>query len=311
MNIGLLNCGGTITESYRSDGSLDRLQARDLIAMSGSAGWIAHDVESVDSCELNFASLCRIRDVMRDDRDSEGFVLCCGTDAMEDIAYAATLLLDRDRPVVLTGAAIPGGEAGSDGGRNLADSALLVRGMPTGAAPLVAFAGRVFDPVALVKLAPQAVQPFGPDGAVCGTVEAGLVRLTAPAGGTESFADLSPKDLGARVAIVTETFGSVVGFPDPAGLDGLVVAGQGAGGISGETEALLQEAARRIPVVLSTRCAQGFRVNPAIKKYAYDRPRDIGLTVAGYEGLNASKARIRLVAAIGHADKDGASRSGA
>ena len=108
MKIGLLNCGGTITENYQSDGTITRLLARDLIVSSGQADWIGHDIDPVDSCDLTFASLCRARDVMRQDRESDAFVLCCGTDAMEDVAYAAALLFDRDRPVVLTGAAIPG-----------------------------------------------------------------------------------------------------------------------------------------------------------------------------------------------------------
>ncbi len=301
MNIGLLNCGGTITEAYREDGTLDRLRASDLAAFAPAVAWVAHDVEAVDSCELDFPALCRIRAMMRGDRDSEAFVLCCGTDAMEDVAYAASLILDRDRPVVLTGAAIPGGDAGSDGARNLADAAVLARAMPRGAAPLVAFAGRIFDPAFLVKVSPQALQPFGPETAIRGTVEAGVVTLGGAALAADSYADLAAADLGARVAIVTETFGALAGFPDLARLDGIVVAGQGAGGVSSATEALLGEAARHVPVVLSTRCAQGFRVNPAVAKHAFERSRALGLTVAGYEGLNASKARIRLVAELGRA----------
>ncbi|MGN6232824.1 MAG: asparaginase domain-containing protein [Trinickia sp.] len=94
-----------------------------VFSSSGQADWIGHDIDPVDSCDLTFASLCRARDVMRQDRKSEAFVMCCGTDAMEDVAYAAALLFDRERPVVLTGAAIPGGSANADGPRNLADAA--------------------------------------------------------------------------------------------------------------------------------------------------------------------------------------------
>ncbi|MFS2168619.1 asparaginase, partial [Variovorax sp. Varisp62] len=61
----------------------------------------------------------------------------------------------------------------------------------------------------------------------------------------------------------------------------------------------MSEAAAHIPVVLSTRCAHGFRVNPAVTKYAYDRAHKLGLITAGYDGLNASKARIRLIAELG------------
>lgn len=299
MKVGLLNCGGTITERYRADGTVERLLARDLIATSGSTDWIAHDVDPVDSSDLDFASLCRVREVIRQDRESDAFVLCCGTDAMEDVAYAAALLLDRDRPIVVTGAAIPGGAAYSDGPRNLIDSAKLARAMPRGASPLVAFTGRIFDPVAIVKVWPQAIQPFGPETALRGAIDADLVTLIGLGSATESYADVQLADLGARVAIVTETFGAIAGFPDVASLDGIVLAGKGGGGFSAESEAVLREAATRIPVVLSTRCAHGFHVNPAVSKYAYERAHVLGLTIAGYDGLNASKARIRLIAELG------------
>lgn len=299
MSIRLLNCGGTITERYRQDGTPDRLRARELADLWGSTDWTARDVDPVDSSDLTFASLCKVRDAMRQDRESRAFVLCCGTDAMEDAAYAAALLFDRDRPVVLTGAALPGGDAGSDAARNLRDAALLAGAMPPGTGPLVAFGGRAFDPLSMVKVWPQAVQPFGPDTAVRGVIDADIVTLTGLCTIAESYASLDVDDLGARVAIVTETFGPLVGFPDVAGLDGLVVAGKGAGGFSTGTEAILREAAARVPVVLSTRCAHGFRVNPSIRKHAYDRAHGLGLITAGYEGLNASKARIRLVAELG------------
>ncbi|CAG9209739.1 L-asparaginase [Paraburkholderia tropica] len=301
MKIGLLNCGGTITENYQPDGTIKRLLARDLIALSGQTGWIGHDIDPVDSCDLTFASICRARDVMRQDRESEAFVMCCGTDAMEDVAYAAALLFDRDRPVVLTGAAIPGGNANADGPRNLADSANLARAMPPGASALVAFAGRIFDPTSIVKIWPQAIQPFGPETAIRGSIDADIVTLAGSGIVDENYAELDVSDLGARVAIVMETFGSLVGFPDVSKLDGIVVAGKGAGGFSAESEKLLSEAARHVPVVLSTRCAQGFRVNPAVTKYAYDHAHNLGLTTAGYDGLNASKARIRLIAELGRA----------
>ncbi|KAA1183945.1 asparaginase [Rhizobium tropici] len=303
MKIGLLNCGGTITENYQPDGTIKRLLARDLVVLDGTTEWIGYDVDPVDSCDLNFTSICRARDVMRQDRESEAFVLCCGTDAMEDVAYAAALLLDRDRPVVLTGAAIPGGDANADGPRNLKDSAKLAKAMPRGSAPLVAFAGRIFDPVSIVKVWPQAIQPFGPDTALRGSIDADIVSLTGFSTVADAYTDLDLADLDARVAIVAETFGSIVGFPDISGLDGIVLAGKGAGGFSAQSEQRLSEAARHIPVVLSTRCAQGIRVNPTATKYAYNHAHGLGMITAGYDGLNASKARIRLIAELGRASR--------
>lgn len=306
MRTGLLNCGGTITERHRPDGSIDRLDARTLAKLAGlgdAVEWMVHDVDVVDSADLDFRSICKAREAMRRDLDSAAFVLCCGTDAMEEVAYAATLLLDRDRPVILTGSALPGGDTGSDAASNLRDAVLLARAMPGGTGPLVAFAGRVLDPVAMAKIWPQAIQPFGPDTAVRGTIDAGLVALSGHCTDTDTYADLDAADLDARVAIVTASFGFPAAFPDLAALDGLVVAGKGAGGFPAAMEPRLREAARRIPVVLSTRCPQGFRVNPMIDKHAFTRAHEFGLVTDGYEGLTAAKALIRLIAEIGKAKR--------
>jgi L-asparaginase/Glu-tRNA(Gln) amidotransferase subunit D len=306
MTLGLLNCGGTITERYVADGRLERLTADELVRLTGEnpAGWVAQDVEQVDSSELGFASVCKLRAAMRADRESTGFVVCCGTDAMEDVAYAAALLLDRDRPVVLTGSALPGGHLASDGPSNLMEAALLARAMPAGSAPLVAFAGRAFDPQVMVKHSPQAMQPFGPETAVRGTIEAGLVTLTGGCTVSENHPDIEASDLASRVAIVTQAFGAAACFPDPAQIDALVFAGNGAGGFPRETGAILQDFAARMPVVLSTRCAGGFRVNPAIAKHAALEAGTMGLTLEGYEGLNAAKARIRLIVELGRIARD-------
>lgn len=303
MKIGLLNCGGTITENYQPDGSIKRLLARDLVELDSSTNWIGYDVDVVDSCDLDFKSICRARDVMRHDQDCDAFVLCCGTDAMEDVAYAAALLFDRDRPVVLTGAAIPGGEANADGPRNLKDSAKLAKAMPHGAAPLVCFAGRIFDPSSIVKIWPQAMQPFGPETALRGSVDADIVSLTGSSTVAETYADLDIDHLGARVAIVSETFGAIAGFPNVSELDGIVLAGKGAGGFSAGSEMRLRAAASRVPVVLSTRCAHGIRVNPEVTKYAYQHAQSLGMITEGYDGLNALKARIRLIAELGRASR--------
>ncbi|WP_346361123.1 hypothetical protein [Bosea sp. (in: a-proteobacteria)] len=82
-------------------------------------------------------------------------------------------------------------------------------------------------------------------------------------------------------------------------LDGIVLAGKGGGGFSAASKVILRGAAKHIPAVPSTRCTHGFRVNPAVSKHAYERVLGLGLTIAGYDGLNASKARIRLIAELG------------
>jgi len=88
-------------------------------------------------------------------------------------------------------------------------------------------------------------------------------------------------------------------FADPGRLDGLVVAGAGAGGLSvGMLDMLRGKFLPVMPVVLSTRCPFGFSINPAIAKYALQDARADGFILDGYTQLTAPKARIRLILEI-------------
>lgn len=296
----LLNLGGTITERYEG-GAVYRLSAADLVARAASPALRRGcDVEVVDSTDLDLGSLVRARSAMRADPEAGAFVLCCGTDALEEVAYAAALLLDRERPVVVTGAIHPSDHPAADGGVNLAAAADLALRMPRGASPVVAFGRRVFDPARIVKLDPRAAAPFGPRGAVLGRCDddpnawiraATCIARAAPAA--------SPA--GIRVSIIPFHFGAAPAIPDAGAVDGLVLAGAGAGGIGQHARAALAPLARRMPVVVSTRCPTGFPPAAGDPKHGLAEERRLGFVVDGYAGLDAAKARLKLIMDIASA----------
>lgn len=296
----LLNVGGTIGEHYGPDGLTRRSSARMLLAAAGlPAHWPGYDVALLDSADITFDVIGLVATVIAGDRRSAGFILCCGTDLLEEVAYAAALLLPTGRPIVVTGAALPASEPGSDGPANLRRAAELVAsGLIAGTT--VVMGDAIFAPAGLAKIEPQGAQPFMAGDGPIGRFRGGMPRIVSAPACDDGFRGLTAEDCRARVAILSECIGGTDIFVDPASLDGLVVAAAGAGGLSRRTYAMLK--ARYLPVmpvVLSTRCPFGFSINPGQPKHALAAARGDGFLTRGYSELSAVQARIRLIAQIG------------
>ncbi|MDB5365035.1 MAG: Asparaginase/glutaminase [Rhodospirillales bacterium] len=300
-----INLGGTIGERYDREGGLHRVPGGALLDAAGlPAHWPVHDLAQIDSVELTFGVLFAASDIIAADARSRGFILCCGTDLLEEIAFAASLLLPLDRAIVITAASVPFSEPGTDGPANLRRAAtLLAQG---GAGRLYVLMGdMIFDAAGLVKLEPQSIAPFGATAGAAGRFRADAAILSGGTRPEDGFRDLTSADCTARVAIVTECLdGCEDAFPDPARLDGLVVAGAGPGGLRERTRTMLRERyLPRMPVVLSTRCPFGFTVNPHVAKHAQRQARQDGFLLDEYAGLNALQARVRLILEIGRQRK--------
>lgn len=296
----LLNLGGTIGELYGPAGLDERTSAATLLATARlGASWTGHDIAPIDSTEIDVDAIERAGHAIAADRTSEGFILCCGTDLLEEIAYAASLLLPAGRPIVVTAAALPASAPGTDGPANLRRAAALIA---SGAArgTTVVMGDAIFAPSGIVKLEPQAVQPFAAMDGPIGRFRADMPQLFASPPAEDRFRGLPADACRARVAILTQCMGAIDSFVDPAALDGLVVAGAGAGGLSARSHAMLRDRyLSAMPVVLSTRCAFGFAVNPAVAKHALAAARKDGFLIDDYARLGAVQARIRLILEIG------------
>jgi L-asparaginase len=308
--------GGTISTAFDpvAGGRMPVLDGSAILARTPGIAEIA-DIVPIDrgrtpASSFTFPMLFDIAGVLRSslaDPAVDGAVVVQGTDTIEETSFFWDLLLDVEKPVVVTGAMRASDEASFDGPANLRE-AVRAAASPAlrGEGLVVALAGTLEPADDVVKTHTTALDTFrSPNGGSLGRVGSDGVVLYRRRAGRRH---VETAHAAERVHLLTVTVamdGSLVDAAVAAGADGLVVAATGSGNTS---EAVRSAAARAIdrgiPVVLASRCPSG-AVAPL---YAFagggaNWARS-GAIIAGH--LCAPKARVALALGIGAGlDRDG------
>jgi L-asparaginase len=226
-------------------------------------------------------------------QDVAGVVVTHGTDTLEETVWLLQRVLSPVKPVMMVAAMRPSTALSADGPQNLLDAVRAAR-VPALAGVHACFGGRIWAAQDVHKRHSYQVDAFGAVDAspVAMVVEGKVLQIAVPHGEAAerargpafgphivqrpwpwvglltSHADARPEAVRAWVA---------------AGLQGLVVAGTGAGTVHAAWQAPLAEAqAAGVALALATRCAAGpvlARTEPQWRVYA---------------GLSAVKARVEL-----------------
>lgn len=301
--ISVLAMGGTISTNAAPAGALPVLGASDLVGgVQSRADTVeirTRDVLKISGRGISLRHMWDLAEAIHEEVDAgaDGIVVTHGTDTLEETAYALSLLVMRDVPVVVTGAMRVPETLGADGPANLSAAITVAQDTRFAAyGPVVVFQ----DEIHLARLATKThsvrVGAFSSPGAgpVGYLAEGAAVILHGPPPVSERLPrTAAPTKRVELLLAVTGADGMIVDSI-ASQLDGLVIAGTGGGHVAPAlADSLVRLAASGCPVVLASRCA-----DPQVLTHTYGGPgsevqlRADGLTGAG--NLQALKARLRL-----------------
>ena len=247
------------------------------------------DIAKLDSSAMTLDDTDSIitavnKELRRDDVD--GVVVTHGTDSMEETAIAVDTFQDSEKPVALTGAMRPFDDPNPDGPDNLALAVKTVTDRANrGHGTFIAFADHVIPARGAFKSDTSKADGFANNNGEKQPQRPKALKFK-PLGNTR--VDIIAAYPGAPADLIQRSLDS--------GAEGIVIEGMGAGNIGDELAQAAQAAAKKVPVVLTTRVDHG----PVEGIYGGAGGgatlADAGVISSGT--LRAPQARILLAAAI-------------
>lgn len=309
----VLSLGGTIAMTSSDDGAgvVPKLSGKALVAAvpesSQVAAVSAASFLTVPGAHLTFGDLLalanRIDQVLAG--EAAGVVVTQGTDTIEETAFALDLLVQSDKPVVVTGAMRNPTVPGADGPANLL-AAVSAAASPalTGMGTVVVLNDEMHGARFVRKGHTIRCDAFhSPNAGPVGWVAEGRVRvaLRLPPGPKVLCGQFSGEYEEAPVALYSVALGDdgrLLPTIADAGYRGLVVEATGGGHVSPPVADRLGELAQRMPVVLSTRTNAGESLRATYGFVGSETDLlERGLISAGL--LDGPKSRVLLTLLLG------------
>lgn len=312
--IALISTGGTIT-SMSTVGELDvfeysstglRLDANQMLEKfhhcKTVADVIAVPFDTLLSTAVSFPEWKRLAQTITDLQvqhpDLSGVVILHGTSSMEETAYALSLTLKTDLPVVLTGAQRPASALSSDAGLNIFN-AVRIASAPEARemGVLISLNDEIHAAREVTKNSNGRLQTFiSPDFGALGHADGDRVvfyRKPMRRHNPSTEFDILSMDTLPRVDIAYSYAGddgvAIKAFMQ-AGAKGIVAAAFAPGLLNPQEDVAMRDAIQRgVKVVISSRAGSG-------RTFAPSKSRAAGYIQA--ENLNPQKARILLALAL-------------
>lgn len=301
----IIHTGGTISMlENKETGAVNVTTKHPLSELSDQYNQVA-DVEELVIFDLPSPQITQVHMLKLAHKITEmidgydGIVITHGTDTLEETAYFLDLVLQTEKPIIITGAMRSSNEIGSDALYNLISSLRVASSdKAKNNGVLVVMNDEIHTATNVTKTSTSNVATFqspqyGPIGTITKTSiifhHTILERDVYPISQITSNVFLLKAFAGMDESIINAIY--------QASPDGIVIEALGQGNLPAATvkplQAILQ---RKIPVVLVSRCYKG-NVQPT---YAYEgggrKLKDLGIIFAN--GLTGQKARIKLLIAL-------------
>lgn len=303
--------GGTIAGLESADGKTEyqagTVPVDDLIQAVPEAQEVADlrgiQLVSIGSQDMTSAVWLKIAteiSIQLEDENVAGVVVTHGTDTMEETAYFLNLIVDSEKPVVLTGAMRPASSLSADGPLNLFNSVVVAASSQSaGHGVMVVANDFIHGAREVAKTNTLTVQTFeSSDHGLLGAMHFGELRMFRKPQRlhtTQSQFSIREIERLPNVAIIyahSDMDGQLIDAATSAGVQGIVLAGVGNGNASSLALRSLQQAADAgVVVVRSTRSNDG-----AVLRNQEINDDDFGFVVS--DQLNPAKARVLLQLAL-------------
>lgn len=305
----LVATGGTISGRVGSEGTYGAsASAADLLSRIEPA--LAASVSPVDfGRKLSFEiTLDEWLDLAvkihgwNEDPGIAAILVVQGTALLEEVPFLVSLFAQAQKPVVFTGAMVPGDRPDSDAVGNLVDALAVCRDpQSTAYGPLVVMGGLAITAETVRKAHRQSRNSITSTDAPVAEVSGGLIRWRLPPIlRTKRFETVA---LARNVPLLKVVLGierELVEAILSTTPGGLVVEGfPGGGGLPVDIAAILKREVTRIPIVLGSRAPEGRIGDTAGGRSGSGVLLRAGLISSG--PLMSEKARLLLMAAIANA----------
>ncbi len=299
----ILSTGGTIAMTARTaqgGGAMTLCAANLITAVPGLADLAeveGRDILAKPSADITLADIATIAGAARAAaKTGAGIVITHGTDTLEESAFALSLLVQIETPIVFTAAMRRPDQPGADGPANLLAASRVAIAPASRGKGILVVAGEEIHSGPLIRKAhsfrPHAFSsfPFGPIGYVAEErVRFELAPASRPPKLTYGGGAPVVPILEAGPGLETQTVEALAA----GAIDGLVVSLPGAGHAAAAAVPALAGLAERIPVVFASRTGAGETL-----RGSYDYPGGeidlIGRGLIPANALDARKARIAL-----------------
>ncbi len=305
--IGMVTTGGTISMRRESDSESHRpaLGGAHLVAMLDEGAHVA-DVEvtmyephRIPSEDLSFSLLSNLAgEVKQALAENDSVIVTHGTDTMEDAAFFIAEALGNP-DVIFTGSMLPADHPEYDGISNLTASFIAARSGESMGTVICMY--RYCLPAwSAVKRDSAAMDAFNiREGSAVGrVVENEFERISArpQANWIGDYTPLDDRD--PIVPILTVGVGT---SPDALELmtsvaKGIVIESTGTGSVPSSMKDAIIETASKIPVIVTTRCANGPTIAQDVYPNKWDELIESGVHFENH--LDSYKARTRLILTI-------------
>lgn len=265
----ILFCGGTIIMQESADGALivsaKEKAIKNLINLEPKLKEFVklevYYVDNIDSTNMNPKHWDRMTAIIAENYNKyDGFVITHGTDTMAYTASALSFSLqDIGKPVVLTGAQIPGSKIDTDGRRNFVN-AIIVATMDI-AGIMIVFDEEIILGARASKVSESKLNAFE-------TINwdlLGEIRIDIRLSDERKFRHNRPLNIEngfePNVIIINMTPGvskkTLLTILD-SGMEGVILSGYGPGNIAYDYLEVIKKAGeKKIPLIVTTQCLEG------------------------------------------------------